>query len=205
MKADGTGQRRLTSKPDFLLSWSPDHRRIAFVRTVSPNPPQTLSRPQLWVMNADGTAQRRLYARLGNGDTVALSPDWRKLAIDRRTPQEQHELYVISLDGSDARRFAGPQVEAIRFSWSPTSREIAFDRDNGRVIWGEEIAIAVADGSQKRRLVSSSGSPLWSPAGGRIAFSSKGGISVINTNGRARRLLIPWRGEISNLSWAPGS
>jgi TolB protein len=56
MNADGSGKRRLTrnSANDYHPAWSPDGRRVVFVR----------ARPEgdeaIYVMNADGSGQRRL-------------------------------------------------------------------------------------------------------------------------------------------------
>ena len=49
MNADGTGQQNLTRNParDVAPAWSPDGRRIAFVRNF-----------EVYVMNADGTGQQ---------------------------------------------------------------------------------------------------------------------------------------------------
>jgi Tol biopolymer transport system component len=50
-------------------AWSPDGRKIVFARRVSP------TNTELFVMNADGSHQRRLTFRPGND----LSPDWQPL------------------------------------------------------------------------------------------------------------------------------
>jgi TolB protein len=65
VNADGSGQRRLTRNParDFAPAWSPDGRRIAFVRDHVRDRGRGLPRthrPEVYVMNADGTRQLRL-------------------------------------------------------------------------------------------------------------------------------------------------
>jgi TolB protein len=57
MNADGSGQRSLTrnTATDSFASWSPDGRRIAFVRGADP-----LGSSEVFVMNADGSGQRNL-------------------------------------------------------------------------------------------------------------------------------------------------
>ena len=54
MNADGSGEKRLTRNPshDASPAWSPDGRKIAFIRN--------LRNPDIYVMNADGSGQRRL-------------------------------------------------------------------------------------------------------------------------------------------------
>ena len=55
MSADGSGQKRLTSHAaaDGDPAWSPDGRKIAFVRGTRRN-------QDIFVMNADGSEQKRL-------------------------------------------------------------------------------------------------------------------------------------------------
>jgi TolB protein len=202
MNTDGTHRHRLTSKDDSHLSSSPDQRRIAFVRTVWPKSSQGLTKHELWVMNADGTNQRRLHVRLGHDGVAAFSPDWRKLAV-LYVGAWGSPLYlsVMNADGTGGRRLS-TGTDNIGFSWSPDSREIAFERDNG-LKWGEAIWVAAADGRRQRILAPQGGDPLWSPDGRLIAFASKGGIAVVTSGGDSPRRLVPWRREITNIRWAP--
>src|SRR5919109_4079835 len=57
--ADGTHLTRLTHSawPEFDPSWSPDGTQIAFRSEPG-------GEPEIWVMHADGTGQRRLTAGL---------------------------------------------------------------------------------------------------------------------------------------------
>ena len=63
MNADGSGVRRLTRSPqsEFVFSWSPDGRQLAFGRfPVQP-------RWAFFVMNADGSGVRKVDWSLPQG------------------------------------------------------------------------------------------------------------------------------------------
>ena len=80
---------------DAFPVWSPDGQTIAFTQDDG-----------IYVMNADGSGQRRLVhipehgpSRLG----PAWSPDGRKLAY-RRKRGEYKDIHVVNADGSGQQR-----------------------------------------------------------------------------------------------------
>jgi TolB protein len=66
-RTDGRGLRRLARNASDP-AWSPDGRRIAFVRIVGRN------NPEIYVMNADGSRQLRLTRHRG----IDVAPDWQR-------------------------------------------------------------------------------------------------------------------------------
>ena len=159
VNADGSGERRLTHdatpgaptpstvQSNYAPAWSPDGRRIAFVRTTGF--PQHLG--DVWVMNADGRAPRKLTRGVwgaGRYGALAWSPDGRKLAFtsDR---DGNAEVYSINANGSALRRLTiSPEFDGDG-AWSPDGRRIVFvsNRDGD-----SDVYVMNADGSGQRRL-----------------------------------------------------
>ena len=77
---DGSDARQLTNHTwASFPTWSPDGRRIAF--QVSPNPDQLDEFGEIWVMNADGTRQKRISARGARDFNPAWSPGGSRIAF----------------------------------------------------------------------------------------------------------------------------
>ena len=82
MNIDGSGQRRLTAKPDVPFPvWSPDGRKVAFAS--ADRQPWDGGNFDLYVMNADGSGLRRLTRDPASDVAPVWSPDGRKIAFTR--------------------------------------------------------------------------------------------------------------------------
>jgi Tol biopolymer transport system component len=216
MNADGTAQTRLTDNMahDFSPAWSTDGAKIAFTSDRDdPNPVRCFPNcnENLYVMNADGTAQTRLT------DTQALEshPDWSPdgdwISFDAdRDGDGKGEIYIIHADGSGEKRLTDGKTDDHWADWSPDGTRIAFSsKRDGNL----EIYAMNADGSNARRLTNNNQDdymPDWSPDGTRIAFFSmsmgagRQFISVMNADGtNLRQLTEPSSRVNEDPAWSP--
>ena len=125
----------------------------------------------LWVMNRDGSGQRRLAPAFGG---MRWSPDGQKIAFTAwsdKTPTS--DVFVMNADGSGKERLTRDPGWESGVAWSPDGQKIAFARvrDGGKF----EIYTMNTDGSEQRRLTSEAwgGEHAWSPVGDKIAFVSR--------------------------------
>jgi TolB protein len=194
MRPDGTGVRTVIAGRRLEAStpvWSPDGRRIAFVRS-------DVNEGGIYVVGRDGSGLRRV----GSGTEPSWSPDGSRIAFGAGAGSTS-AIFTMRLDGSDRRQLTRPRLVFDGTpDWSPDGRRIAFVRDNDRV---GTIHVMKADGSNRFRLAAGI-QPRWSPDSRSLAFVSgkAGGISVmdsdggrqrrVNTTPRSLRLLAPYDG-----------
>ena len=212
MNADGHGLRRLTRNglADALPMWSPNGTQIAFLRFSVPPACGGWARdpgPNVYVMNADGTRQRRL----ARGYPSAWSADGRKIAFTG--PDDRPGMYVMNADGSAQRRlntvrFPG-RLDGGSAAWSPDGQKILFVRARpGARAKVNDIYVMNADGSGQRKLTERGHDPRWSPDGTRISFvTNRDGnveLYVMNADGSGQVNVsqTPLQDERSH-SWSP--
>lgn len=113
-QTDGTHVRRLTKNgpgtPDQFPAWSPDGKRIAFVRRTGAN-------YDIFLMDADGSNERRLTDWRGLDSGPAWSPDGAHIAFtSNRSGRSQ--IWVMDANGSDARPITHTQGFAYQPDWT---------------------------------------------------------------------------------------
>lgn len=125
INADGTGRTALSSaevNSDLNPIWSPDGTKIAFISTRD----GVLG--ELYVMNADGSAETRLTTTESLGG-VRYQPDWSPDGSSIVFVVNQRELYLISPDGTGFALVATLGRDPV---WSPDGSRILYNSTRDR-------------------------------------------------------------------------
>lgn len=160
----GPVMQRLTDNKfqEDQAEWTHDGQ-IRFVRFVTTN------RAESWVMNADGSNQRRANDQIKSLLTGRWSPDGSRVVFTKET-EGPTSVYLANVDGSGERKLSLTYLPA---DWSPDGGRLVtgglVDRSNG------EIFIYDIGSDQLTNLTNSpffDSDPLFSPDGTKIAFTS---------------------------------
>ena len=162
--AEGNNVRRVSGDGFAAVpSWSPDSRKLAFVR-AEPNRSRVWN---IWMLDLETGAEERVTShKVGTPWGAAWFPDGKRIAYSHET-----RLVVRSLDGPQQRSFNSPiRNRLIRTpAVSPDGRRIIFQvhRDGG---W----LLDVATGRMRKVLADPTAEEFtWSPDGRRVAYHSR--------------------------------
>jgi Tol biopolymer transport system component len=144
---------------------------------------------QIYVMNADGSGQKRL-TNINTGDACgpAWSHDGKKLAFyafAQTQPSRNPEIWVMDADGGNPKKLTDHAMDP---TWSPDDKQLAFSSHRDGIF---QIYAMNADGSNIRRLTKSKSedsNPAWAPDGGAIAYISatgddRRGLFIVGADG----------------------
>lgn len=107
-------------------SLSPDGRRAA-VELTTYSMEENSSTSQIWLLAADGSAQRQLTTSKGRNSAPLFSPDGKWIAfLSRRAGDEQTQIYLLPVEGGEARRLTNIPTGAAAHKWFPDGKRLAF-------------------------------------------------------------------------------
>ena len=138
---------------DGSPAWSPDRRKIAFVSVRD-------GYLDVYVMNADGSGQRKLTRNQASDNSPVWSPDGKRIAFvsDR---DGSPDIYVMNADGRNQRNLTQNRASDTEPVWSPDGRRIAFVTNRRDKLYNcrecdpnREIYAMNADGGSQQRLTS---------------------------------------------------
>ncbi len=204
---NGPPPRRLTRSAGQEAGpvWSPDGRRLAFVRSGSAS-----SRSSIWIIGADGGRPRRLT--YGNIDLQpSWAPDGRTIAFLRIAAKtRQPGIWVVRPNGSGLRRILAGSTNLTEPVWSPDGTRLLVH--DGRTLYSVR-----PDGSGRRSLATLSTNargalqdpqPAWSPDGRSVVFCQprsrtvgRSDLWIVAADGTGLRRLTRSPGLDTDPSW----
>lgn len=190
---------RLTARPgDDHPAWSPDGRRVAFVRYEG-------GRADLYLVRVDGSGLRRL-TRDGRSYGPSWSPRGGEIAFGREAAGGA-DVYALDVETGHVRRLTRDRLVEGGPAWSPDgSRIVLAGYLEGAPPSPLRLYVVGSRGSRARRLgPRDATSPSWSPDGRRIAFvdATDGSIRMLGPDGGRVRKLLDLRDLPGGGSFAP--
>lgn len=203
MNEDGSGRRPVTKDGGYSPVWSPDGRRIAYMRV-------TAGKREIRLIDADGTGDVSFVQASNHNDfqRYEWSPDGESIVYEVGDTDAQRDIWVKRVGAATATNLTGDPTLRFKFpAWSPDGREIVYQSRRQTVDAAEYNGIFVmkADGADERALtaggkrdpfmspvrgpdgstIGASGYdqiPVWSPDGRQVAFERLNSIGIWQTH-----------------------
>lgn len=204
--ADGSGRHPFTP-PNLRCespAWSPRGNQIAYVQWGKGS-----YEASIYARSLGGQVRRLTHAKNVFDSDPVWSPDGTRIIFSREQG-DSYTNYVMDAHGKHLHPLGGNPDTTIT-SWSPDGRLLA-----GSTVWGPYnnnylSSVLNANGTEKRRLLTDGGDPVWSPDGSVIAFVPddqdifRGSIDVVSANGKGRHRLFASKlfTQPGNLDWLP--
>jgi Tol biopolymer transport system component len=192
--------RSPASTRDGSPAWSPDAQRIAFYSERDGN-------AEIYVMNADGSNERRLTNTTADEGYPSWSPDGTTITFD--TDRDGNfEIYAMGADGTNPRRLTNDPATDVSASWSPDGTRIAFMSNRDGMRPGEfDVYIMPVTGSGRDAVrVTTTGTswfPVYSRDGSTLAFHVGRDVYVMPAAGGALTRLTTDPANGMYPSWSP--
>lgn len=217
MRPDGSEIRQLTHNNVMNTdpALSPDGTQIAFISLVDSIPGFPARRPDVYVMNVDGSGVRRLYASPNTSWHPTWSPDGKHIAFTSVDPAiGDFRVYVMNSDGSNVHVVGNAPRGSFDPEWFPDGTRLLFLSNRSPRNWWTMYTMNV-DGTGEQQLAGDNacntnlGGARLSPDGNRIAYHcGSAGLYIIGADGAGTGIhvdtSIPANGTADgNPVWSP--
>lgn len=174
--------------------------------------------PEIYIMNADGSAETPLTDNSAHDVCPAISPDGTTIAFlsnrnDRDPsgcfPNCNYEIFLIGIDGTNERQITQLNCDTSHIDWSPDGTRLSFDAD----IDGDgfhAIYIINTDGTGLTQVTDDTANDYWadwSPDQTQFAFCSdrdgNNEIYIMNVDGTNQVRLTQTNTEEIFPDWSP--
>lgn len=166
MHADGSRQQALTRNGRYCESpvFTRDGKQIIFTLLADASADSTdKNNYELYIMNLDGSQQRRLTHKKGYDSGADPSPNGKQIAFYGRSEAGHSDIFIMNRDGSGVTNLTQDAQEDYSPSWSPDGQWIAYTSGSAA---NYDIWIINPRTRERRRLTTQpkrDESPYWKP------------------------------------------
>ena len=157
-------------------------------------------KPQIFVINADGTDRRQVtYGRLA-ARSPAWSPDGTRVAFLGLAPDATYQIFVAEVGSGELNQITEePQDVSEEPSWLPDRETIVFQVGKPPIVRSVDI-----ETGDTTTIVKDAGLPDVSPDGSQLAFNtwSMARVTLADIDGSGRTI-IRTRSDVYNATWSP--
>jgi Tol biopolymer transport system component len=159
----------------------------------------------IYVMNADGSAQAALTLDPANDQRAEIAPDGSRVVFASTRSGGHFEIFVMNSDGSDVRQltFSAAAVTNTWPRWSPDGAWIAFQSNaNGAF----QIVAIHPDGTELHQITNTGVNqfPAWSPDGTRLAVRRDVDIYLVDASDGSNAVRLTTAAALNQMpSWSP--